>query len=150
MSDERIHASHAAVFVARLLYRVSDYIPAAIGMYKRSLTWLELVSGMLRRQLTTDILHHLLRLRLIPEDEDSFLELSMRMHMIADVAFDDPMSSVRQGLLDYGIAEDELDRAIEAAVATSSTISYLHLGRPETILINTRENVEAALSRQEE
>ena len=72
------------------------------------------------------------------------------MHMIADVAFDDPMSSVRQGLLDYGIAEDELDRAIEAAVATSSTISYLHLGRPETILINTRENVEAALSRQEE
>ena len=33
---------------------------------------------------------------------------------------------------------------------TPEFLSYLHLGRPETILINTRENVEAALSRQEE
>lgn len=139
-----LHASHAAIFTARLLYRVSAYIPAAIELYKRSLTWLEVVSGMLRRQVTTDILRHLEALRIIPEDED--LTLTFKLQMLADTAPSDPMSEVYQMLLDQGIGASALDSAIESAIASSSTISYLHLGRPETILINTRDNVMQAMA----
>ena len=134
-----LHASHAAVFAARLLYRVSDYIPAAVAMLQRSLTWLEVVSGMLRRQITTDILRHLEGLNLIAHEH--FLGMSMQMHHLADLNVDDPFSKIRQILVEYGISESRLDREIHCAIAASSTISYLHLGRPETILVNSDENM---------
>ena len=136
-----LHASQAAVFTARLLYRVSEFVPAAVGMFKRSLTWLEVVSGMLRRQLTTDILRHLESVNLIP-DKDS-MAVHQSVTNLADVGgSDDPLSDVHQALLDYGIPPDRLSQEIQRAVASSSTISYLHLGRPETILINTVKNLE--------
>lgn len=130
-----LHASHAAIFAARLLFRVSDYIPAAIGMFKRSLTWLEVVSGMLRRQLVTDILRHLETQGLIAKEDwhNLHLKLSAMVDLQGGEGFDD----VRRCLLDYGVSEPKLERETQVAIAASSTISYLHLGRPETILINT-------------
>lgn len=147
-----LHASHAAIFTARLLYRVSDYIPAAIEQFNRSLTWLEVVSGMLRRQVTTDILRHLEAAGLIGEDDSR--DGHPQMHGLVDSDLDDPFSHLHRALLGYGIPEERLDREIHNAVAASSTISYLHLGRPETILINTPANLrelakaaEASLTR---
>jgi hypothetical protein len=134
-----LHASHAAMFAARLLYRVSDYIPAAVKGFGRSLTWLEVVSGMLRLQCVTDILRHMVGQRLI--DEDAFLELHHLASDFVNVRLDDPFRPIRQSLLERGIPESRLDREIHAAIASSSTISYLHLGRPETILINSEENI---------
>lgn len=134
-----LHASHAAIFSARLLFRVSDYIPAAIKLFKRSLTWMEVVSGMLRRQVTTDILRHFEGARLIREGDSR--DMHYQMCGLVDSGLDDPFSHLRQALLTYGIPEDRLDRETRKAIAASSTISYLHLGRPETILINTTANL---------
>ena len=135
-----LHAVHAAVFAARLLFRISTFIPAAVKEFQRSLTWLEVVSGMLRRQITTDILLHLRSLGLIPEPD--FENLHFHMLFLVDSQIVDPFASIRQGLLDFGIEESQLDRETRVAIAASSTISYLHLGRPETILINSVENVD--------
>lgn len=136
-----LHASHAALFTARLLYRVSDYIPAAISMFKRSLTWLEVVSGMLRRQLVTDILRHL-EARGFVAGEDSH-DLHLSLCAMCDFQGGEAFTHVRRALLDYGISETTLDRETHVAVAASSTISYLHLGRPETIVINSEEHLSA-------
>src|SRR3546814_10624722 len=68
-----LHASQAAIFTARLIYRVSDYIPAAIKLFERSLTWLEVVSGMLRRPVTTDLLRNLGAVGLIAESDLLFM-----------------------------------------------------------------------------
>lgn len=136
-----LHASHAAIFTARLLYRVSNYVPAAIGMFKRSLTWLEVVSGMLRRQLVTDILRHLKEQGLITEAD--WHELHLRLCAMGDLQDGEAFSQIRQTLLDYGIPAATLDRETHAAIAASNMISYLHLGRPETILINSKENLVA-------
>lgn len=78
-----LHASHAAIFAARLLYRVSHYIPAALIMFKRSLTWLEVVSGMLRRQLITDVLRHLKNNGKIAEAD--FSQLHFDLCAIVDI-----------------------------------------------------------------
>lgn len=51
-----LEARQAAIFAARLVFRVSDFIPAAIRQFDRALTWTEVVSGMLRMQLLTDFL----------------------------------------------------------------------------------------------
>jgi hypothetical protein len=135
-----LHASQAAVFTARLLYRVAEFVPAAVKILKRSLTWLEVVSGMLRRQLTTDILQHLEDEGLISQNHSEGVR--RKVTNLADFGGDDPLSEVHQALLDYGIPPEILARELSHAIASSSTISYLHMGRPETILINTIQNVK--------
>lgn len=135
-----LHASHAAMFAARLLFRVSSYIPGAIEAYERSLTWLEVVSGMLRRQLVTDILRHLEAVGQIVEGDSQALH--HQLHGIIDSDLDDPFLYIRRALLEYGIPEEKLDRETHIAIAASSTISYVHLGRPETILINTPDMLQ--------
>jgi hypothetical protein len=132
-----LHASYAAMFAARLIYRVSHYVPAAIGLYKRSLTWLEIVSGMLRRQATTDIVRHLEMTGQLNQS----LDLHNELHGIVDLNLDDPFHHLRIALLEKGIPEDRLDHEIHIAISSSSTISYLHLGRPETVYVNTPANL---------
>lgn len=135
-----LHAKHAAIFAARLLYRVSEFIPAAVGMFGRSITWLEVVSGMLRRQALTDILHHFEDKKLLPGDWS--IASTTELQMLVDVSNPDPFANVQAEMAKWGLPNDDLKREIHSALANSSTISYLHLGRPETIIINSEENVD--------
>jgi hypothetical protein len=138
-----LHAKHAAIFAARLLYRVSEFIPAAVNMFGRSITWLEVVSGMLRRQALTDILHHFEAEKLLPGDWS--IESTTELQMLVDVSSPDPFTNVQAQMAKWGLSDDDLKREIHSALANSSTISYLHLGRPETIIINSKENVDKFL-----
>lgn len=135
-----LHASHAAMFAARLLYRVSDYIPAAVGMFKRSITWLEVVSGMLRRQLITDILRHLIHVKLLSQAD--FVALNYELSEIIEFHDEDPFLLAADKLIHLGVNEERLRKEMHIAIANSSMISYLHVGRPETIIINSKENLE--------
>jgi hypothetical protein len=69
-----------------------------------------------------------------------------KMSGIIDSGIDAPLDQVRKALIEYGIAEETLDKETHNAIAASSTISYLHLGRPETILINTHENLREIMA----
>ena len=133
-----LHASHAAVFAARLIYRISDYIPAAIKMYGRSLTWLEVVAGMLRRQAATDILRYF-------EDKNiSKIDLQNHTKLVqtADLGGAGGLYEFRKKLREIsGLGKFQFNSHITKALVGSSTINYLHLGRPERIIINTEENV---------
>ena len=51
-----IDAFNAATFVARLLYRIVDYLPAATAELGGIVQWNEVVGGMLRMLLLTDLL----------------------------------------------------------------------------------------------
>lgn len=135
-----LHATHAAIFAARLLYRVSEFIPAAVKMFGRSITWLEVVSGMLRRQALTDILRHFEDKELLPGDWSN--EATTELQMLVDVSRPDPFANVQVEMAKWGLSDDDLKREIHSALANSSTISYLHLGRPETILINSVESID--------
>jgi hypothetical protein len=118
---------------------VSVYIPSAIQSFRRSLTWLEVVLGMIRNQAATDIVLHLEKSGFIEERElEKFLA---DIFLILDSDLHDPFSHIHRKFIEAGICERELDIAIHEATAMSSAISYLHLGRPETILINTQETL---------
>ena len=143
-----LHATHAAIFAARLLYRVSEFIPSAVKMFGRSITWLEVVSGMLRRQALTDILYHLEEKALLPGGWS--IEATTDLHMLADVSSPDPFANVQAEMAKWDVPKDDLEREIHSALASSSTISYLHLGRPETILINSVENLEKFFAEEDE
>jgi hypothetical protein len=133
-----LYALDAAAFVARLLYRVAAYLPVAVKAVGRSLTWNEVVSGMLRMQLLTDYLRQLEGGGFI--DKETYLEVHKFGNMMInggdEPPSEEPFAAVDQYLLEKcGLTAGQLKASLEVAVANSSVLSYLQLGRPETISI---------------
>jgi CHAT domain-containing protein len=135
-----LDARSAAMFTARLVYRVSAFLAGAIATFGEALTWTEVISGMLRMQLLTDFLRLLLSEGKI---DDITYE---RVHMHGNVAINgrasNPFDVVLSRLEETGLSRKDLDLELEIAVANSSVISYLQIGRPETILIDDRDRMK--------
>ena len=74
-------------------------------------------------------------------DKDAFDALHLLSSQLQIDATPRSFDVLREALVEHGVDADRLDREIHTALATSSTISYVHMGRPETILINSEENV---------
>jgi hypothetical protein len=53
----------SAVFIARLLHRIADFLPAALRAEERTLDWTEVISGMLRMLLASEIVSELVEAR---------------------------------------------------------------------------------------
>jgi hypothetical protein len=129
-----IVARDAASFVARLLFRVASFVPAAHSMLGRSLTWMEIMGGMIRMQLLTDFCRHLERKNII--DPDAY----RAVHVVGNLAInglkDWPFEVIVSKLAEYGVEERTAWRQLAAATANSTAISYLQVGRPETIIVH--------------
>lgn len=52
-----IQADHAGLFISRLLFRVSKFIPIIIK--ERAISWREVISGFLKMSYSTDVLHYM-------------------------------------------------------------------------------------------
>ncbi|WP_366142232.1 CHAT domain-containing protein [uncultured Tateyamaria sp.] len=51
-----LDARDAAAFTGRLLHRIANFIPLTHSILERSVTWMEMLSGLLRMQFLTDYL----------------------------------------------------------------------------------------------
>jgi hypothetical protein len=132
-----LDARHAATFAARLVYRIADFIPAAVGVFGRALTWTEVVSGLLRMQLLSEFVRELHRKKLISEDQ--IYDVQLKGTQAINGLAPDPWDIVVAELTKLGIEEAMVRRELRQATANSSAISYLNIGRPETILVDTPE-----------
>ncbi len=134
-----LDAANAAIFTVRLLFRIASFIPAAIGLFGRALTWTEVISGMLRMQLLTDFLRQLERKSTI--DHAIYIDVHEKGNFAINSGQEDPFQEVENLLIAHGVEEKRIRSELEIAVANSSVISYLNVGRPETILIDTEERL---------
>jgi hypothetical protein len=134
-----LHAGLAAVFMARLLYRVASFVPAAVGTLGRSLSWIEVVSGMLRKQLLTEFLLHLHVGGFL--DEPNWMRVSEIASLAVDGFAPDPYQDVFDALANRGLQRDLVWNEWAKAVAQSSAISYLNMGRPETIMLDREDRI---------
>ncbi|WP_183232474.1 CHAT domain-containing protein [Bradyrhizobium sp. SBR1B] len=135
-----LFAPTAASFIARLLYRLSVFVEIAINIRQRAMTWLEIVSGMIRMQLLSDFNHALEGAKLI--NSEVYLDIGSRGNAAINGEHEDPFATILQMYEESGVPRGDLDRVFELTIANSSVISYLHLGRPETILIDLPERIE--------
>lgn len=137
-------APTAATFAARLIYRLADFLMPAIRLFDRALTWTEVVSGMIRMQLLTDFLRRLELGNQITK------ETSFSIHLAGNKAINggapDPFGIVVDALVDAGLERATALRELEFTTANSSAISYLHVGRPETILIDDIDRAKEQLA----
>jgi hypothetical protein len=129
-----IDARSAAIFTARFLYRIADYLGPAIAVFNQGLRWSDVVTGMLRMQILTDYLRAILRLDFITEDQ--FEKIHVQGNLAINGDQDDPLGHVVGLLVALGLDRGMLERELEMVVANSDVISYLHVGRPETILVD--------------
>lgn len=132
-----INAHDASAFVARLLYRVVEYVPKAHELYNRSLTWMEIMSGMIRMQLLTDFCRRLEIEKII--DHNGYQRIHLEGNIAINSGADWPFDIVIAKLVEEGIEEGLVLKELCSAAANSTAISYLHLGRPETIIIHPSE-----------
>jgi hypothetical protein len=138
-----IDARTAAIFTTRLLYRVAEFIPSSVGVLGRALTWTEIVCGMLKMQFLTDFLRHLMSRKLITEE--IYFDIHPKGNYAINSGHDNPFQAVFELLIVNGVDEAIARRELEVAVANSETISYLNMGRPETIMIGTEALIEGYL-----
>jgi hypothetical protein len=143
-----LNAHNAASFAARLVYRVSEFVPGAIEAFDQAITWTEVVSGLVRMQLLTDYL------RLLEDKKSIDRDTYMRIHVEGNHAIngraDDPFGVVLDALEKTGLAKSALKLDLETAVANSSALSYLLIGRPETIIIDDLNRVVGQLNELEQ
>lgn len=132
-----IDAMDASSFVARLVYRVAEFVPSAHAMFKRSLTWMEIMGGMLRMQLLTDFCRRLEREGHI--DRDILKAVHNEGNMAINTGHEWPFEHVISSLVQHGVDEKRAKRVLHSSTANSTSISYLQLGRPETIIVHPDE-----------
>nr|BAH90596.1 IMP dehydrogenase/GMP reductase [uncultured bacterium] len=132
-----IDARDAASFVARLLYRVAEFVPASHKMFNRSLNWLEIMGGMIRMQLLTDFCRRMERKGLI--DHETYEAIHLAGNMAINGGDDWPYETVVTEFSKHGVDEKRAWHELRSAVANSTAISYLPMGCPETIIVHPDE-----------
>lgn len=139
-----LEARHAAIFTARFLYRLANFVGPAIRLFEHSLRWSDVVAGMLRMQLLTDFLRNLEQKKLLT-DEALYREVHLEGNLAINGGDLEPFEIVINLLKEKGIDESKLRSGLEEAVANSAVISYLQIGRPETIVIDDPQRSDSVV-----
>jgi hypothetical protein len=134
----------AAMFVARLLFRLFEYLPAGVDLHDRFLTWTEIVGGMLRMQAVSDLLKPMIGKRL---NEQQYHQIHTDLNKSINIEEDrDWLGSLINLVANQtGLGTREIHSMFRRAIPYSETIRYIQIGNPESILIGS----EAVLQEQE-
>jgi hypothetical protein len=138
-----VEGIRSAVYVSRLLIRLAVFVPAHFKEVGTAVSWLQIVSGMIRMWFASDILDDLVgtsekvwgdRARL--QNEANF-DINTGRH--------DWYDRMLNSLVDVlKIERTAVERKARAAMARSEAIRYVHLGSPETIIISADSVRETA------
>lgn len=129
-----IQADHAGIFVARLLYRISVYIPLIVKA--RTISWREVISGYLRMSYSTDVLRYMAQeLKILTQEQ--YMDIHNQANHIIN-------SNVPEWTNKFvTLLSDKTDRDEKEIIELISdnfqfveTMLYSQLGRPENILIS--------------
>jgi hypothetical protein len=140
-----LDARQAAIFIARLLLRIAQYVPVAPSVLQRPVRWNEVIYGMLQMQIMTDFLLLLQRSGYI--DDETLSKAQYRANNAINGGDGPPEPDPFQFMVDYlaslGVELERVSESLQIAVANSNAISYVQLGRPESILIHDEEFLAA-------
>jgi hypothetical protein len=135
----------SASFVTRLIHRLVDFVPSALKARGRVLNWTEIVSGMLRMLLASEMLITLVG---PPSGTDSprvkiQLKANTDINVAEDAAwFDNLLANIAENR-EWEIAK--IAMRAQHIIARCEAIRYVQLGNPETILIvddETQKRIE--------
>lgn len=128
-----VDSAHTAIFVSRLLHRVSEFVPIVTA--KRSITWREVVAGFLRMSYVTDVLRDMRHVLHMISDEQYHA-----IHSLANMwinTFDESWFERFIGLVksEAGVDDERVRSIWGERYQFVETMIFVQLGRPENIVI---------------
>jgi hypothetical protein len=128
----------SAVFITRLVYRIADFLPAALRSMERTLNWTEVIAGMLRMLLVSEILNALIPHGVIENTTHSDIQLQTNMDINTGNArwFENLTERIADHRGKTPVATSE---HIQKVIARSEAVRYVQLGNPETLLVSSDE-----------
>jgi hypothetical protein len=125
----------SASFIARLVYRIADFLPAVLAAKKRVLNWTEVIAGMLRMLYASELLDVLVG---PPAPAES---PRRKIQTAANVDINSRDDNWYDTLLDRiaehrGDPRERVESKARGVLARCEAIRYIQLGNPETILID--------------
>ena len=133
-----IDAVSASAFVARLIYRVAEFVPLVHKLAGQSVTWMKILGGMIRMQLLTDFCRRLQKRGIL--DHQKYNEIHVAGNMAINSGHPWPFEAILDSLVGLGLDRKRMFHELRSAAASSTAISYLQLGRPESIIIHPDED----------
>jgi hypothetical protein len=137
-----LRANDAAILVARLVWRLAEFLPAVTGPHGRAFLWSEVMAGMLRLQVIYDLLMPLVeqgKLTLPDYQQINFQAINETTNREPDW-WDDALAEV-QSLL--GLSDEAVAALGRETIATSDAIRYAQIGNPEKIVIKSEALLHA-------
>ncbi|MBB5708367.1 CHAT domain-containing protein [Sphingopyxis panaciterrulae] len=132
-----VDARDAAMLVARLIWRLAEFLPAVTGKDGRAHLWSEVVAGMLRLHLILDLISPLLKAGSITSA--NYHDINVRAITATtnreDNWWDDALHSVAAIL---GLEPERAAEMGREVIAASDAIRYIQLGNPELIVIKSK------------
>jgi hypothetical protein len=129
-----VNAIHAGQFVARLLYRISKFVPMLIE--HGIVSWREVIAGLLRMSYVTDVLMGMRdTLKLI--NEEQYTDIHVKANCLINSStknWQDEFIVVIEEL--SGLDEEKIRSTIFENFQFVETMLYSQLGRPENIFIS--------------
>jgi len=128
-----LRGTSSAEFVVRLVYRLVDFIPEAAQ--KRVLNWTEILSGMQRMFLASEILRGLIG----PPDIEGSPRWKMEREANMDINSYDPdwFENLLSRIAEYrGEEYDFILERVSRIIALSEAIRYVQLGHTESIRVD--------------
>jgi len=132
-----IGGREGALFAARLLYRLHAFIPAALASGWRVLNWTEIISGMLRMTLISELLDDLVApLPSKIREERRFHDLQVQANLWINSGEQDWYPRFVEALAEeIHLNAAQIRLRASRVIARSQTVRYVQLGNPEMIRI---------------
>lgn len=129
-----VKATHAGVFVARLLYRLAGLVPIIISE-KRVVSWREIVTGFLKMSYATDIL-----VGFKENEKNISKDEYLRIHFKTNFIINSNESNWINKFYEIISEEANIDKKTIKNIINKNyqyvdTMLYTQLGRPENIII---------------
>ena len=139
-----IDANDAAEFTARLLLRIANGIEPIIKMAGRTVLWSEVIGGLLRMKMSTDLANPFLKSgKISPEN---YRELRQQANLRINLGdFDWYEWQVAELAERCHLTAAEVETCAGEAIAVSDAIRYVQMGNPESITIGTTEDLPDAI-----
>lgn len=128
-----IDSRKAAIFLARLIYRIGEFVPVVTKSRIR-ISWREVVSGMIRMMHVTECLWRLMDLNLL--DHDSFGELQLKANVAINNRDPNWFEHIVKGLATrIQCSEAEAMAHLTAGIGLSDAMMHVQLGNPELLWV---------------
>jgi hypothetical protein len=128
-----IASIQSAIFLRRLLFRTSQFVPIVTKRAGKGITWLSMMSGMLRMSYASELLREA-EIQFPTMAEDAFLRLGPETNLdINSGRFDWFARLARRIAKDAGTALPIVLGWLRHAGALTASLRYVQLGRPDRI-----------------